>query len=205
MRICITRHGETDWNKIHRTQGRTDLELNDCGRQQARRLALRLQSRGLCAVYTSPMGRAVDTGRIVCEETGARLVVDERLNERDFGPLEGLTFSELVKKYPKEMDTWLNDPYAHVQEGVEPIPDILDRIVSFLADLQSNHTQRDAVLIVTHGTVAGLMVLHLMDLPISKLHHFGMTNCSLTQIVTGVMHYPFLSTLNDTAHLEVLE
>jgi len=207
MRLYLTRHGETDWNKIRRTQGRTDLPLNEKGRQQAQRLANRMKDKGICCVYTSPMSRAADTARAISEACGAKLVIDERLTERDFGPLEGVTFPELLKKYPKEMDVWMNDPYNHVQPGVEPIPQIIERIVSFLDDVKKNHTKNEDIMVVSHGTVAGLLLMYLMDIPMKKLHHMGMSNCCYTQIMLGdgLLPYNFLVTLNDISHLEGLQ
>lgn len=207
MKFYLTRHGETDWNKIHRTQGRTDLPLNDKGRQQAQRLAQRMKDKGLSCVYTSPMSRAADTARAISEACGVKLVIDERLTERDFGPLEGETFPDLLKKYPKEMDVWINDPYNHMQPGVEPIPQIVERIVSFLDDVKKNHAKHEDIMVVTHGTVAGLFLLHLMDMPMKKLHHMGMSNCCYTQIMINMdpLPYNFLTTLNDISHLEGLK
>ena len=64
-RILLIRHGETDWNRVHRFQGRSDLPLNQEGRDQAHALALGLKDQSLTAIYSSPLARAVETARLI--------------------------------------------------------------------------------------------------------------------------------------------
>ena len=65
MRIYLVRHGETEWNKIRRFQGRSNLPLNHEGKKQARALALALKNTSLMAIYTSPLVRALQTARLI--------------------------------------------------------------------------------------------------------------------------------------------
>ena len=73
MRLILLRHGETDWNRAMRFQGRTDVPLNETGRQQARDAAQCMLDEGESwdAVVTSPLSRARETGQIVAETLGA--------------------------------------------------------------------------------------------------------------------------------------
>ena len=56
-RIILIRHGETEWNRLHRFQGRSDLPLNQKGNSQARALALALRNEIIAAIYSSPPPR----------------------------------------------------------------------------------------------------------------------------------------------------
>jgi probable phosphoglycerate mutase len=83
------RHGETDWNKLNRTQGRTDVPLNENGIAQAHAAAERLRGRGIRAVACSPLQRARRTADIVAGILGAEVEVHQDLQEANFGAHEG--------------------------------------------------------------------------------------------------------------------
>ncbi len=89
MRIWLTRHGQTDWNKERKMQGRTDIPLNGTGIAQAREMRTKLTDAypGLTfdAVYASPLGRAVTTAEIIGDVPEDSIVTDERLTEASFG------------------------------------------------------------------------------------------------------------------------
>lgn len=117
MRIYIIRHGETEWNKLGRLQGRTDIPLNETGRELTRRVGYALRDIPFSRVISSPLGRAVETARLVLEgqkmeqdqqlvlksgkereewkenradrEEAPNVVTDERLQEVGFGIYEG--------------------------------------------------------------------------------------------------------------------
>jgi probable phosphoglycerate mutase len=65
IRILLIRHGETEWNRIHRFQGRIDITLNQGGVDQAQALARALNNERLVAIYSSPLTRAMETARLV--------------------------------------------------------------------------------------------------------------------------------------------
>jgi broad specificity phosphatase PhoE len=83
------RHGETDVNRLGLVSGQTDAELNDTGRGQARAAAQLLKDRGIGAIYSSPLKRALDTAGCVAEVLKLEIVVVPELAERNWGELEG--------------------------------------------------------------------------------------------------------------------
>lgn len=86
----LLRHGETDWNRQHRFQGRENVPLNAAGLEQARRTGQALAGLGIRTVVTSPLDRAWQTGQALAECCGADTVVkDMDLIERDMGVLSG--------------------------------------------------------------------------------------------------------------------
>ena len=104
MRLYFARHGETDWNVKRLIQGTTDTELNENGRRQARELAEKLKDSGIRRVYTSPLKRANETGRIVAEELGVPCFVKAGLEELDLGEWEGCNWDEVKAKWPDEFE-----------------------------------------------------------------------------------------------------
>jgi broad specificity phosphatase PhoE len=69
--LCI-RHGITDWNRLGRFQGLTDIPLNDEGVSQATVAARRLQAVAFDRVVSSPLLRAAKTAEIIAEACSKR-------------------------------------------------------------------------------------------------------------------------------------
>ncbi|WOF24473.1 histidine phosphatase family protein [Microbacterium betulae] len=94
--ITLVRHGQTDWNLLGRVQGRTDIPLNDTGREQARAAAEALRDGGYTAIVASPLTRAKETAEIIANALGlAHPVLFDGLVERDYASAEGLTAEDL--------------------------------------------------------------------------------------------------------------
>ena len=64
--LYIVRHGQTDWNVRQLRQGRTDIELNETGIEQAMELRDKLKSVKIDVCYASPLKRAMKTAQIIC-------------------------------------------------------------------------------------------------------------------------------------------
>ena len=90
MKIYVTRHGQTDYNKDEIILGVTDLPLNETGMAQARELAENVEKLGdVDIIIASPMKRALTTAQAVADRCGLEIIVDERLREWDYGGFEG--------------------------------------------------------------------------------------------------------------------
>jgi probable phosphoglycerate mutase len=96
--LVLVRHGETDWSRAGKHTGRTDVPLNEAGRERARSLATRLAGREFARVVTSPLSRAVETCRLA--GLGERAEADDRLAEWDYGAYEGRTTPEIREERP---------------------------------------------------------------------------------------------------------
>jgi broad specificity phosphatase PhoE len=98
QRIVVVRHGETEWSRIQRHTGRSDLSLTATGREQAESLITKLAGLQFAAVFVSPLRRARET----CEIAGFadRAVIDPDLIEWDYGAYEGLTSNEIQVERP---------------------------------------------------------------------------------------------------------
>ncbi len=92
MELLIVRHGETLWNDKGLLQGQKDIELNDKGREMARKLAGKLKDIPIDMVYSSPLKRAYETARLALGDRDIPLVTDERIKEISFGECEGIDY-----------------------------------------------------------------------------------------------------------------
>jgi broad specificity phosphatase PhoE len=102
-RVVLVRHGQTDWSRSGQHTGRTDLPLNDEGRQQAAELRPLLASLGIDEVWSSPLQRAATTAEL------AGLTVDRtdpQLQEWDYGGYDGLTSAQIRERVGSDWTIW---------------------------------------------------------------------------------------------------
>ena len=173
--VYLARHGETEWNRIGRWQGATDIPLSEVGRAQARLLAGRLRARGIGRVHASHLSRALETAQIVA--AGLELpapVVDARLRERGYGAFEGLTREQCAQRFPEVWERYLADRRA-LPPGAEPQASVVDRITAALTEIASAEATVDsAVLVVSHGGTIRSFIHHATGLVPTPLENGAM-------------------------------
>ena len=159
--IFLIRHGQTEWNREARLQGRKDSPLTGEGIAQARRMGEVLQKAaaeaGPWIVMSSPLGRAYDTARIVCETAGLTVPIatDDRLAELSVGPFEGMTRDEILAHTPQ---TEITPGWIYNIPGGETEAELRARLADWLAEVDETDGHRR--LVVSHG-IAGRMLRHL--------------------------------------------
>lgn len=139
--LYLVRHGETDWNRQRRIQGLTDIPLNETGRAQARATGMLLARRRWDGIFSSPLGRAVETASIIAAEVGlAEPTLVEALVERNYGMAEGLDWLEIERRYPR--GTFVPGRESREQVGARVIPALMQLAAE---------RPGEALLIVSHG------------------------------------------------------
>jgi probable phosphoglycerate mutase len=142
MVIALIRHGQTDWNRAVRMQGRTDIPLNDEGRAQAREVVAELAESDWDVVVSSPLGRARETAAIIADGLGLELgPTYDGLTEQDFGDAEGMLVADVHDRWPNR-----DIPGAESDEAVA------ERGVAALEQIASDYPGQN-VLAVAHGTL----------------------------------------------------
>ncbi|RKN80630.1 histidine phosphatase family protein [Paenibacillus ginsengarvi] len=153
--IYVIRHGQTDWNKEGRMQGRAGLPLNEQGLKQAERLREMLGSNTFDQVFSSPQQRAVQTAEIA---TGRQAAIDARLDVFDLGEADGLPKAE-VKMNGVVPDS---DVYA----GVEEVGSFTKRVFGFMRELEKSYGGRDGnILISGHRCTTGCIGAYFEGIP----------------------------------------
>lgn len=144
MKITLIRHAETEWNYENKLQGLNNMELNDTGIRQAKKLKQKISHLNYDYCYMSPLIRTVQTAIILIGDR-VETIPDKRLIERNLGELEG-TSRDLydVKKY---WDYSLNSN----DFGVEPVQDIFKRCEEFLEYIKNKYDDNSSIMIVSHG------------------------------------------------------
>ena len=150
MNLYFVRHGQTDWNVEHRTQGWTDIPLNETGIKQAEALRDKLAQSGLRfdAVYSSPLQRVRRTAEIATAGN-YEIILDDRLKERNCAEFEGKPRESIFNNNIDFLDPEVNSGAF----GVEPINDMTTRVRAFLDELKTKHSDNANILIFTSNGV----------------------------------------------------
>ena len=151
MKLYLVRHGETEWNRLHRGQGRTDIPLNDTGIKQAEELRDKLKDFDFDVCYSSPLSRAKQTAEIIVGSK-SKIIFDDRLMERSFGTLEGT--DPVTWNLEDDWDVKLN---VH-DKGIEPVRELLARGKAILDKIVHDNEDSAQILIVAHNGI--LRVIH---------------------------------------------
>lgn len=166
LELILVRHGQTDWNLEGRYQGGTDVPLNATGREQAEGLAAELSSRRIDALYSSPLGRALETARAIARGRGLELRTDPRLKEIDLGEWEGMLARRIAELYPELHRQWVEDPRPVRPPGGESIREVHDRAIAAVEEMVRRHTG-GSICLVTHKVAMVVIRTHYLglDLP----------------------------------------
>jgi len=168
--LVIVRHGESVKNvekarvdqfdsnklKLDITERDMDIVLSEKGEWQAIATGRALAKRPkFDVVFVSPYIRCRQTADLIIEQLGynPRIVVEERLREKEFGVVENLTKKGIAKFYPEEWERRERDgKYYYRPAGGESYPDVGLRVHSFLGTLTRDYRETN-VLIVCHSVV----------------------------------------------------
>ena len=208
MKLIAIRHGETEWNREGRKMGHMDSPLTRLGVWQAKAIAKRLKSVEFSALYSSDLGRAVQTAQKIASQCRIEVVVEKGLRERNWGIFEGLTPEEMQAKYPKEWSEYKSfGSMYNVPEGESP-ERILNRTTRVLTAIAMRH-QNDQVVVVTHGAFLIPFFEFVLGIPPGDESRFKRYNASYStfEYSTGNERLPrcgkwSIETWNDISHLD---
>ncbi len=178
--IVLIRHGETAWNRERRMQGQTDTPLSEIGRAQAEALGQRMarHPKSFSAIYSSDLSRAYDTAAAIARLTGHEIRRDSALRERTFGILEGLTYAEMVQKYPEEHARFSQRDPDYAVPGGESPRQFYERGLACINAIADAHPG-ECVVVVTHGMVLDTLHRAAHKLPLIEKREAPLFNASL--------------------------
>ncbi|WP_277585008.1 histidine phosphatase family protein [Psychrobacillus antarcticus] len=190
--IGLVRHGITDWNILGKSQGISDIPLNDLGKMQAIALANRLVlEREWDVIVTSDLSRAKETGQIIAAKLNLSAdIFDKRIREINCGELEGTTEEERLKRWGSN--------WRELDLGMEKYGDVSKRGHEFLTELTTTYSDK-RVLVVSHGALIGLTLQRLLPEQFQKTQ---LENTSLT-ILNSKQGVWNCSLYNCTKHLNM--
>ena len=200
MLLYIIRHGETEQNADGLLQGKTGGNLNTKGIEQARLTGPELRNKGITAIHSSNLDRALDTALIISDLIGAVLILENQLRERNLGNLE-------EKKWDDYVQAQQASGQSHEEfkpEGGESLLEMPIRLKPFLEEISGPY-QRTNLLIVGHNALNSVLLDMLTDLTLAEIFEKGQNNCCINILdITAPMKAEVVQ-INDVSHLQELE
>jgi len=151
-KIYLVRHGESFFNRSKRFTGWIDSGLTVKGKRQAKKVAENLKNAKFDVAYTTTLSRAKDTLKFILKyHPGLKVIVDDRVIERNYGDLSGKFHASYVKKHPKLFWVYRRS-YDVPPPGGESIKQVEDRVLPFIKEvIEKMKKEKINVLVVAHG------------------------------------------------------
>jgi len=168
--LVLVRHGESAWNKLNLFTGWKDPDLTDKGVEEAKRAGHLLKEAGLRfdIAFTSSLVRAQHTLRLILEELGQsdlETILDQRLNERDYGDLSGLNKDDARKRWGEDQVHIWRRSYDIPPPGGESLKDTAARVLPYYdAEIWPRLDAGRNVLVAAHGNSLRALIMKLEGL-----------------------------------------
>lgn len=166
-RLVLVRHGETEWSRVGRHTGRTDLALTPAGEDEAGRIGPTLEGWEFSAVFASPLQRASETARLA----GFVPELDRDLVEWDYGDIEGRTNEAVLDDMPG-WSKW----HSPVPAG-ESVEDVGVRADRFLGKLDAVDGD---VLCFAHGHLLAVVIARWLEMAAAEGRRFPLQTGALS-------------------------
>ncbi len=168
--LYFIRHGETVWNTEKRLQGQLDSSLTENGIQQIQSLLVELERLSIHKIFTSPLGRAKSSTKIISEHFKLSYEIVDDLKERHFGNWQGLLFDVLKSK--EEFSSILLEVNNDKPKGGESGLNCAKRMHQYLMR-QIERKSFNNILIMTHGEILRCFFSQLSSLNKHDNHQFN--------------------------------
>jgi broad specificity phosphatase PhoE len=209
LRLTLIRHAQTVWNAAGRIQGQADLELSAAGLWQCEKVAERLASTPIDAIYSSDLARARQTAEAVASKhPGLSVEVDAGLREIALGAWEGATREKLKAGWPELFMEWRRRPSWDLVPGGEGGQEFQTRVLDTFSRIAGAQGVGAAIAVVTHiGVIRTLLSTIVGAPPDTPRWPWAIENTALTILQgpadTSLWSTPAMEilTINDNHHL----
>jgi broad specificity phosphatase PhoE len=194
-RFYLLRHAVIDGLGKKITGRMSGVALNASGRDQAARLARRLERHAIDALYTSPQRRTIETAEAVAQELGLKIEIAGELDEIDFGDWTGKTYDELGG-----LDEWRAFNALHSATRIpngELLLEAQTRVIALMGRLCDRHPEK-TVALVSHGDVIRVALAHQLGIPIDFIMRFEVGPASISAVELNA-HGPRVLWINSCA------
>ena len=198
-RILLIRHGQTKWNDGSIFQGHLDSDLTEKGIAQAEAMGRRLARMKIAAIYSSDLGRARHTARLIANATGHSVSEDPRLRERSLGIFEGLTREQVQAKYPQEYRLYTNGSADYTVPKGESAQQRFETGFAAFTEIAARFSGHNVV-VVSHGGLIQGMFRHVTGVGFQAARRFSLYNCAYNTFIADAGEW-LLETWGDISHL----
>jgi probable phosphoglycerate mutase len=177
-RVCIIRHGETDWNVERRIQGHTDIPLNQHGRAQAMAMAFNAAHHRFQTIYSSDLARAVETAKLLAQREDQDVKLRPQLRERHYGVFQGITAEQAAARFPAAYAHYVARDLNYDFETGESLLGFAGRVGECIDWLVRHHSGQ-TIAAVSHSGVLDVVYRRATGRPLHTPRDFKIPNCAL--------------------------
>lgn len=182
MEILLTRHGQTEWNLLKKVQGKADIELNEKGIKQAEETRDYLKNEQIDLILCSPLKRALQTAEIINQGRHIKMIIDERISERDFGEFEGMLNTDF------DFNAFWSYNQNLKYDKAENISNFFARVYDFLDNIKNEYAGK-RILIVAHGGISIPVKCYFEGIPnVETLLPLCLGNCEVAKYSYTKIH-----------------
>ncbi|HMK66377.1 MAG TPA: histidine phosphatase family protein [Thermodesulfobacteriota bacterium] len=204
LRIFMVRHGETEWNRIGRFQGRSDQPLNEKGRSQAQALAIALKNEPFTAFYASPLPRALETAGFIRNfHPEIPLIEEPKFMEMDLGEFEGMDGRLWMENHGDFIKAWANNPGSTRMPGGESLEEVQCRALEALTAIREKHEPGEHLLFCSHNFVLLTLLCHALEIPLNRFREIKKGTASYSILTWDGSRFR-VDLLNERSHLKGL-
>ncbi len=201
-RIILIRHGETEWNRLHRFQGRSDIPLNSKGKKQAAALALALEQETIAAIYSSPLQRAVDTASQISKyHPSTPLIKEPGLIEMNLGDFEGMEAQKWAAQHLEFRKAWEKNPADLAMPGGESLKEVQQRAIDTQERVSKPYESDSTLLICSHNFVIVSLLCFASNIPLDQFREMRQDNAALNVVYKDGTDYQ-VAIINERQHLK---
>ncbi len=181
--IYVIRHGETDFNKFHKMQGRgIDASLNKKGKKQAETVADFMRGVSVDRIITSSMKRAKESVLKLSEQQKIPIESYSELDEMNFGDLEGKPFEEVRHDLKYLHESWSNGLLdIPTPNGETPI-EVFNRANSKAIEIIKS-AKEEVLVFMIHGRLIRILVSEWLGLGLKNMHKVEHQNGAINHLV----------------------
>jgi alpha-ribazole phosphatase/probable phosphoglycerate mutase len=165
-RLYLARHGEVVNHGVY--NGQTDVDITATGVQQMERLRDLLKGKNLSGVYSSDLLRTERGAQIIAQPHSLRPESFPEFREMHFGRWQGLSYPEVMERYPSDIPQWMSNLENFRIPGGESVLGMRNRSIPKLQELIEHHLGQEFAL-VCHGALNRLIIAEALHLPFAHL------------------------------------
>ena len=167
-RLYLVRHGELVTSKEWRYVGQMDVDLNEAGKQQIKKLSSRLSSEQIDRIFSSDLNRTIESAKIIGNKLG---IINESISEFreiDLGVWEGHTLDEIEERFPDDLVKRSEDIEDFRVINGESFSDVNKRVIPKIMDIIKNNAGK-RILVIAHGGVNRIIIADALGLSINNI------------------------------------
>ena len=181
IKLILVRHGKTTCNEKGALSGLTDSVLSETGKLQSQKIADYLKYTNIDKIYTTPFKRTKETIEKLAETKNIKVEESSQLNEINFGDFEGLSFKDIEKNHPEEVQKMIKDGDTYKYPNGESLEDTFVRVKKEIDNIINNN-ENSTILICSHGGTIRNIISYLLSGDYKYHWNFKIDNGSITEI-----------------------